>query len=106
MDVASSPLELLRMLEPVVRPGSPGSSSREPVPPIEARNFEALLKDVRVDDAPVDKNENVEQGHTDLLALLGGVDRVANSGLRGLIAGEQNGSVERDAENGKADHVE
>lgn len=90
--------DLLRMLEPVVRPGNPGSLAlRGPRVPIESQSFESLLDEARgaqgAQQAAVDEGRN-DAGSTRRtdpartvveLRSLAQVDRIENASLRGLI---------------------
>ena len=87
--------DLLRMLEPVVRPV--GSPVRAPSLPIESESFESLLERARAMNAaapesaqaPADPGEDEVQGpaRPGCLDRLGALDHVANGSLRALLAG-------------------
>lgn len=88
--MGSSSADLLRMLEPLVRPGNlAGRAPASPPPqePIETRSFESLLfeaQQMAVGDAGPD-----EQGPArcdDALAPLAQVDAIENASLRTLVS--------------------
>jgi len=84
--------DLLRMLEPVMRPdGLPGRSSA-PTEPFESRSFDSILDEARRFD--LGGGEALTQTQTpsadqprqvDMLSQLGQVDRIANPTLLQLI---------------------
>ncbi len=79
--------ELLRMLEPAVRPVAlPGAGAPRPQnQPFEARPFEALLREAGVNaDADASAPEPAPSG-PDPLAALNGIQAVGNASLRSLI---------------------
>ena len=81
---------LLRLLEPVVRPGNVPSPSCREHPPIESRDFESLLSEAQ-------QNENVDSTNTtggtapakapdsQLLGKLSSVDQIANPDLLSIL---------------------
>jgi len=88
---------LLRMLEPAVRPGNlpgpvlPPSAAREP---IETQSFESLLEEARqvnltevadLDESDVSAESRVNKTVTGLLGPLAQIDAVENASLRELI---------------------
>lgn len=96
--------DLLRMLEPAVRPVAPVSSSgssqrlRPDVTPIESRSFDELLDQARRMTATAPEGGADEQGggavgelrgRVGAMADLVRVDRIENDSLRMLIGGKQ-----------------
>lgn len=98
----SNSLDLLRMLEPVVRPGAPGASHGHAAGrlPIEQRSFDALLQEVQMDTAPAPgltqtHELSAEPGgiaggagkpEINLLSPLSDHDAIGNASLRDLLA--------------------
>jgi hypothetical protein len=87
-------IDLLKMLEPSVRPaGAGGPSKAAGKPPLEAQSFESLLEAAQgLPDG--DEADSTAAGVTDAkpkkcnpLGSLGGMDRIENESLRQLIAG-------------------
>jgi len=88
----ASGVELLRMLEPAVRPGQVPSAARPVSQPIESRPFDQLLDEAQeiTSAEPIDPEVagNVEvttQPTRDLLPL-GRVELIENASLRQLMA--------------------
>ena len=88
--MSSNGMDLLRMLEPTVRPTGAGPTSRRGggVPPIEDRDFEQMLEDVQ-SAAEVGGEEAKEPPTADPLAPLTGPGTIECASLRTLIAGLQ-----------------
>jgi hypothetical protein len=89
-------VDLLRLLEPAVRPGGLPGVAKAPVPPIEERSFEALLEEARQDPASAEGQAPAADESTAPsvpkampLAPLGQIDRIENRSLRDLIGGKQ-----------------
>jgi hypothetical protein len=82
--------DLLRMLEPVVRPGGLPQASRAKAPPIEGRDFESLLAEAAAErTAEPDETDATSRSAAkspDPLQGLTGVDRIENATLRALIS--------------------
>lgn len=89
--------ELLRMLEPAVRPGGLPGPVRQPTVPIEARSFDSLLEEARqtgagqqqADEgaAPSPVAEAAGPAPPKPMAELAQVDRIENASLRRLVGG-------------------
>lgn len=80
--------DLLRMLEPAVRPGGLTASQRPTTRPIEDKDFESLLAEARAQPAAEAEPQTLDQparGH-DPLRSLAGTDRIENASLRQLVA--------------------
>ena len=83
---------LLKMLEPVVRPGQTGGPVRQPVVPLEQQSFESLLGSLQADAASSDQLVQGAQATWDKpkpaspLSDLARVDQIQNVSLRNLIA--------------------
>lgn len=87
--------DLLRMLEPAVRPAKAtpcAAAPRQPVAPIEARSFDSLLQEAR--QMNVDEADNIDAAggakapvQAGPLGVLVGVDAIENDALRRLLAG-------------------
>lgn len=97
--------ELLRLLEPAVRPGGVQGPARTPVVPFESRSFEALLADAAREQSSlnVETTGGVALGSESRspsgaagahLAGLSGVDRIENAGVLEAMAG-RNANGER-----------
>jgi hypothetical protein len=87
----TSSAELLRMLEPAVRPVSvPGAATARPGSvPIEQRSFESLLADATGsggDAGAGDESGPAPAAPTAPGSPLAGIDRIENSALRDIIA--------------------
>ncbi len=91
--------ELLRLLEPAVRPGGLQGPSRTPVAPLESRSFDSLLAEAAKDggassgtNGPDGLADNETKPHAasaaSHLASLSGVDRIENAGVLEAIAGK------------------
>ncbi len=85
--------ELLRMLEPAVRPAGLPGPAKQPHTPIESRSFESLLDEAKQINAVQDQAADDTQSapppqqtlRTGLIAQLAQLDRIENGTLRGLI---------------------
>jgi hypothetical protein len=94
----TTPLNLLRLLEPAVRPGGLAGPGKTPREPIEQRSFESLLEEAGepepddttekdgMDEAMASAQPKKSQG---LLGQLAQFDRIENPSLRRLIAGQE-----------------
>ena len=89
----SNAAELLRMLEPTVRPDGIAGAGRaaQTPPPIEAQSFDAVLRQAQAmadDQEPVSDvpGEDASTEQSLRFARLSGIDRIDNAALRGLIA--------------------
>ncbi len=97
--------ELLRMLEPAVRPtGLPGPA-KQPKAPFESRSFESLLDEAKQmnasenqatpatadQDQIADGTPAQKSARAGLIAPLTQLDRIENSTLRGLIGNNKSG---------------
>ncbi len=85
--------ELLRMLEPAVRPGGIAgpTDAGKPREPFESKGFDVLLEEAKSTPAgdlskPTEQTE-AEPKRASLIGLLEGVDRIENGSLRGLVGG-------------------
>jgi hypothetical protein len=82
-------IELLRRLEPAVRPGNLPAPHREAAQPFESRSFESIL-----DEARAMSDDDIEQDNVakPTGGLLSGLDRIENASLHELMArrGENN----------------
>jgi len=95
----SNESDLLRMLEPVVRPGGLPASVPQPRVPIESRDFESLLDEARsmnIDAQQVQEDCDLAQSADQsklvrgrLIGQLAAVDQIQNSSLRQLLNGEK-----------------
>ncbi len=84
----SDAAQLLRMLEPAVRPAGVGAPSlSKSTPPIEQRSFDALLTEAKQADAAAgeDTAQRAGQGSAPLNDLVG-VESIENDSLRALLA--------------------
>jgi hypothetical protein len=99
----STNVNLLRLLEPAVRPGGLSGASRAPAEPIEQRSFESLLDEARSIELPGagaaepdllegSPEEPPAKKPAGLIGQLAQFDRIDNPSLRRLIAGEQEGT--------------
>ena len=88
--------DLLRLLEPVVRPGGVPGRTRPPTRPIEDRSFEDLLAEARGPSAAAGAEAGSpgpgedgpgEAAHAGPMARLSDVGRIENAVLRGLVGG-------------------
>jgi hypothetical protein len=76
-------VDLLRRLEPAVRPGNLPAPMREAAQPFEARSFESILNEARamnVDDVEAEMNAKPASG------VMAGLDRIENASLHELMA--------------------
>lgn len=90
-------IDLLRLLEPVVRPGNLPAPSRAAAAPVEEQSFAILLEGARerastragsaqeAIAAPSNSHESAAPSFNPL-AILAGPDRIENSALRSLLA--------------------
>ena len=78
--------ELLRMLEPAVRPAGAPSRSAAPTRPIEQLEFDALLRRAgdRMDTAPAG-DDLTEPPNAGLLRHLGQLGNIASASLRSTL---------------------
>lgn len=76
------------MLEPAVRPGASGSASGAPTgkPAFENSSFDQLLAQVGTREAQDADPADPEAKPTPSLDPLGGLGRIENAGLRGVLA--------------------
>ena len=91
----ASGLDLLRMLEPAVRPIGTPARPVQPTAPIEQRPFDQLLAEAqRTQGDPAADIDNVEPPSASPLAALSGVSHIENGSLRTVLqsAGLLNGS--------------
>ena len=96
--------ELLRMLEPAVRPAGVPARPIQPITPVEQRDFDQLLREAEMtqphatqDVQPMEATGEAKQP-TSLIARLGGVNQIHNHGVlavlpRGLAGPAEAGSV-------------
>jgi hypothetical protein len=75
--------ELLRRLEPAVRPGNLPAPKREATQPFEARSFESILDEARTMNVDDIEQDNVTKPTS---GLLSGLDRIENASLHELMA--------------------
>ena len=94
--MSSNSLDLLRMLEPAVRPvGTPGvgrvASGKAP---LEAQSFDSLLAAAQTaaPDAPAADVLPEHAPKSDALAPLSGLGAIESASLRELIAGRKSGT--------------
>ena len=98
----SNEADLLRMLEPAVRPGGLPAPAPQQRAPIESRDFESLLDEARSMNADTHQVQedrglapsagHVGQSDSDrggLMGRLAAVDQIENSSLRQLLNGEK-----------------
>lgn len=98
---------LLRMLEPAVRPGSASGPTARPTAPIESRAFESLLEEARASAAREETQAgdagSAERGPASdgsgsgahaPMRQLAQLDRIENPGVFRLIGGEQAGGMQ------------
>lgn len=90
-------VDLLRMLEPAVRPTGPAPSRTADTLPLEARSFESLLEEARSAAEPEPTSETRATDQTkatksDPLAALGGLDRIENESLLRMVNGITTGN--------------
>jgi hypothetical protein len=93
--MGAGPADLLRMLEPAVRPVGPGRCTT-PRQPVESQSFESLLQEAKQTDAeagPADADTNADAAvKSDSprgpgpLSELSRLDAIENSALRQLLA--------------------
>lgn len=102
-------LDLLKMLEPAVRPVGPAPtrSGGAGTPPLEARSFGSLLEEAQSAAEPgspseVEGKAEPKGRKCDPLASLGGLDRIENESLLRIVNGSANGAgmAANDAVNG------
>lgn len=89
----SNAANLLRMLEPPVRPDGLAGAPRgaQPTTPIESQSFDAVLRQAQAmaDEQVTQTDDEAEQaniGQASRFTALGGLDRIDNATLRELIA--------------------
>ena len=99
----SAAFNLLRLLEPAVRPGNLPASAKPANTPIEQRSFESLLEEAQslnvpspaepaladLTEMPAEGGEPAVKIPAGPLAQLGQIDRIDNPSLRRLISGER-----------------
>jgi hypothetical protein len=93
----SNSADLLRMLEPVVRPvGAPAPGRSTQRLPLEEKSFEALLAEAQqqdtigdADEQGVDESE-ARRPKTNLLSPLSALDAIDNASLRALVGRDSN----------------
>ncbi|MFP4145472.1 MAG: hypothetical protein ACLFV3_10050 [Phycisphaeraceae bacterium] len=80
--------ELLRLLEPLVRPVDGGGSSRAPKLPVEQQSFDSLLAEASTpgQDAADGEAADAEPDRPDPLGPLARVDAIENESLRAIVA--------------------
>lgn len=81
-------VDLLRMLEPAVRPGNLPAPRHGATPPIEARSFESLLEEAQT--VPRDEGHGPPPAKTSEISLMTQLaqhHRVENPILRQMLAG-------------------
>jgi len=102
----SQEVQLLRMLEPAVRPGGLPSSAHRITSPIESQSFDSLLAHAQQEKTQNDDQEEgsdassttpVKDLPNRVLGSLTGLDRVDNASLRELILNGKNDAVTRDS---------
>lgn len=90
-------VDLLKMLEPIVRPDGVGGAKPtlrqgRDTEPIEKRSFESLLEQARqMNEAEIEEDQKKTQGSDEKarqnqLGLLAGLDRIENGSLRQLMS--------------------
>ncbi len=88
--------DLLRMLEPVVRPGGLPNTTRRVAQPIEGQDFESLLAEAaaeqKAEPQTTAASERTAVKGPDPLQGLTGVDRIENAALRRIIGGATSAS--------------
>ncbi len=84
--MAANGVDLLRMLEPAVRPVGAGGPSGPKRLPIEDRSFESLLVDARSAGESGGGTEAAEPQKLDPLESLSGLGAIESASLRNLIA--------------------
>ena len=90
-------LDLLKMLEPAVRPVGPAPTRSAGTAPLETRSFESLLEEAQAAAAPetaqgVDASAEPKGKKVDPLAALGGLDRIENESLLRIVNGNTEGT--------------
>lgn len=84
--MSTNSVNLLRMLEPAVRPVDVGPSSAAQRLPIEERSFESLLMDARSAAEVGGEVVAAEPPKVSPLSPLSGLDAIESASLRNLIA--------------------
>ena len=87
----SNEVDLLRMLEPAVRPGGLPAGTQKPRVPIEARSFDTLLEEAR----HMNESDSASQ-ETGVSQAAGNPAKPGQAGLMGRLAqfgGIENGSL-------------
>ncbi len=90
-------VDLLRMLEPTVRPTGQAPSRTAETLPLEARSFESLLEEARSATEPepiseVQATDQTKATKSNPLAALGGLDRIENESLLRMVNGITKGN--------------
>ncbi len=88
----STGVELLRLLEPAVRPGGLRGSVAAPAQPIESRSFDSILDEARsiTQARPAAEATSATEAKTaDPLKALARVDLIDNAALLKFIGGER-----------------
>ncbi|MEX0776171.1 MAG: hypothetical protein WD042_10730 [Phycisphaeraceae bacterium] len=91
--MSDNAVQLLRMLEPAVRPGGLPGPARTPSTLIEDRSFDSILDEVRAMNQPEQDTSGSQAAASPgpehkapgLVQLLGGVDRIENASLRTIV---------------------
>ena len=86
--------QLLRMLEPAVRPGNLPAPARVPTLPVEQRDFESLLQEAAAA-GEAGAAESVTEVAAGPLAALADVGRIENPSLRELLSARDSGGGTR-----------
>ncbi len=87
----SSSLDLLRMLEPAVRPVDGGGASSGRLP-VEDQSFESLLMDARSAAEVGGEDKAAELPKVDPLSPLASLDAIESASLRDLIGRQRGGT--------------
>lgn len=88
----STGVDLLRLLEPAVRPGGLQGTSAVPVQPIEARSFDSILEEAKIATEARPATEaasGYETKAADPLKALARVDLIDNAALLKFIGSER-----------------
>ena len=88
--MSTNSLDLLRMLEPAVRPVGAGASSAQRLP-IEEQSFESLLMDARSATEVGGEVVAAEPPKVNPLSPLASLDAIESASLRDLIASRTGG---------------
>lgn len=93
----SNGVDLLRLLEPAVRPGGLAGGKALPTQPIESRSFESLLEEAKAAGLPQQAvNEPNRASAVDPLKPLARVDLIDNAALLRMIGGERAATAQFD----------